>query len=176
MALVVLAAIAVSTMLVLRFWPRPETSGEKSPPAVASRDATGASEPSETRPPVEAGGRALAPAVVGPSSSSDPSDPSTQRARIAKLDALAREEDPESLQSILAALEDPDPVIRKAALQATRSYGSRDAVPRLRELAAASDDLDEQAALLDAVKFLEMPTLTEVRQWKREGKLRPPER
>jgi hypothetical protein len=82
---------------------------------------------------------------------------------IEKLQDLQSEDDPQSLQAILAELTNSDKKIREAAIEATVQFGSRDAIPVLRNLAAYTDDVDEKKELLDAAKFLELPTLSEVR-------------
>jgi HEAT repeat protein len=96
-----------------------------------------------------------------------PADAAERESRIAALDALAREEDPESLRTILASLSDPDPAIRRAALEATLAFGSREAIPRLQDVAATTEDPVERGALLDAAAYLELPTLGEYREKQR---------
>ena len=81
--------------------------------------------------------------------------------RIANLNALAWYDDADSLHRILAELSNPLPEIRAAALTATIAFGSRDAIPRLEQLAAQSGDPKQQQALTDAIAYLKQPTLLE---------------
>lgn len=82
-------------------------------------------------------------------------------ARTEALENLAWEDDPESMGKILAELRSPLPEIRAAALQATRDFGSLDAVPYLRAIARDTADLQEEKNLNDLIDFLEIPTLLE---------------
>jgi hypothetical protein len=82
--------------------------------------------------------------------------------RVIELGALAMEDDAASLATILSELENPEPQIREAALDATVQFGSRDAIPRLRELAARTEDLQTRHAFEQAAEFLTLPSLTEV--------------
>jgi len=81
--------------------------------------------------------------------------------RIADLNALAWYDDDDSLHRILAELSNPLPEIQAAALAATINFGSRDAIPRLEQLAAQSRDPKQQLALTDAIAYLKRPTLLE---------------
>jgi hypothetical protein len=92
------------------------------------------------------------------------------RSRVMTLRDLAMEDDPASLQTILAELTNADRAIRVAALEATVQFGSRDAIPRLKEAAAATDDPKEKVALVEAAEFLELPSLTEVRAQMKQRK------
>jgi HEAT repeat protein len=69
-----------------------------------------------------------------------------------------------SLDTILSELGNRDPEIRKAALEATIQFGSRDAIPKLADAVSQTDDPTEKAALTDAIEFLKLPSLTEIRQ------------
>jgi hypothetical protein len=83
-------------------------------------------------------------------------------ARISELQDLAMDNASSSLDSILSELTNSDPQIRKAALDATIQFASRDAIPKLAEVAAQTDDTQEKAALNDAIDYLKLPSLTEV--------------
>src|SRR5207248_9485002 len=67
-----------------------------------------------------------------------------------------------SLDTILAELTNRDPEIRKAALDAAIQFGSRDAIPKLADVASRTDDAHEKAALADAIEFLKLPSLSDV--------------
>jgi HEAT repeat protein len=82
---------------------------------------------------------------------------------------LSSHDDPESLRTILGGLTSPEPGIRKAALAATRQFGSRDAIPYLQEAAAHTDEPREKVAILDAIEYLKMPSLTELRETARKS-------
>ena len=81
--------------------------------------------------------------------------------RVVELQDLGMEDDSASLETILSELENGDPSIRQAAVDAAVQFGSRDALPRLRQAAARADDPKEKSAILEAIEFLSLPTLTE---------------
>ena len=83
-------------------------------------------------------------------------------ARVAELGDLAMEDDQASLDTILSELTNRDPEIRKAALEASIQFGSRDAIPKLADAASQIDDPKERAAIEEAIAFLKLPSLTEV--------------
>lgn len=76
-----------------------------------------------------------------------------------ELEALAMNQDADSLQAILAELTNADPEIRAAARKAAVQFGDRAAAPELRDVAARIEDVDEKRALLEAADFLELPPL-----------------
>ena len=82
--------------------------------------------------------------------------------KIDRLQELQAKDDPASLNAILAELINPDHEVRAAAVEATIQFGDRSAIPTLKNLAATTTDNDEKRALLDAVEFLSLTTLTEV--------------
>ena len=87
-----------------------------------------------------------------------------------KVEALAEASakgDSDAFQLIITALKDPRPEIRKAALEATIQLGSRDAIPVLKELAAKTEDPREKVEILDAIEFLELPSLSEIKRPRR---------
>jgi hypothetical protein len=81
--------------------------------------------------------------------------------RVGELQDLGMENDSASLDTILAELENGDPSIRQAAVDAAVQFGSRDAIPRLMTAAAQAADPKEKSTILDAVEFLNLPTLAE---------------
>ena len=121
---------------------------EVTAPAPVERRAARPERPQGTRPMPE-------PLASGDGDSTEPG------AAVKKLEELAWFDDPDSLTAILAELENPDPRVRGAALAAVRQFGSRDAIPRLQVLAAATRDPVEKKALEDAVAYLELPTMLE---------------
>lgn len=84
--------------------------------------------------------------------------------RISELGDLGMDDDPASLNTILSEVNNRDPRIRKAALDAAIQFGSRDAIPRLTDAAMQTDDPHEKAAIMDAIDYLKLPSLTEVMQ------------
>jgi hypothetical protein len=94
--------------------------------------------------------------------------------RVAELGDLAMADDATSLDTILSELTNRDPEIRNAAREAAVQFGSRDAIPKLTDVALQTDDAHEKAALTEAIEFLKLPTLTEVQaQARAEGKEQP---
>lgn len=85
-----------------------------------------------------------------------------QAAADAEIDHLqdwSLNDDPASLSNILNDLTYPDKEVREAAIEAAEQFGSSDAVPVLRKLAANDEDPEERAALLEAADFLSLPPL-----------------
>jgi len=82
--------------------------------------------------------------------------------RTGELLEMAMTDDPASLNTILSELTNRDPEIRKAAVEATLQFGSRDAIPKLTEVASQTDDPKEKAEIVEAIEFLKLPSLTEV--------------
>jgi len=82
--------------------------------------------------------------------------------RVTRLQELAMEDDSASLEIILSELNNRDPEIREAARESAVQFGSRDAIPKLADAALQTDDAHEKAALLDAIEFLKLPSLSEV--------------
>jgi HEAT repeats len=83
--------------------------------------------------------------------------------RAAELMDIAMTDDRTNLDTILSELSNRDPEIRKAALEAAIQFGSRDAIPKLADAVSQTDDPNEKAALADAIEFLKLPSLTEIR-------------
>ena len=79
-----------------------------------------------------------------------------------RLQQLSMSDDPISLSNILADLTSPEKEIRAAAIEATKQFGSTNAIPALKAAAEASEDHEEKAAFLEAVDFLSLPSLDTV--------------
>jgi HEAT repeat protein len=86
-----------------------------------------------------------------------PPGPEYALQRTVELNRMAASDDPSNLQIILSELNNPDPVIRKAALRATIDFGSTDAVPALSNAMAAADDPQEKVDIFKAINFLQLP-------------------
>lgn len=82
--------------------------------------------------------------------------------RVAELMDLGMDDQPASLQTILGELNNREPEIRQAAVQASMQFGSRDAIPRLRDAMDQTDDLKEKMAIQEAIEFLQTPSALEV--------------
>jgi HEAT repeat protein len=83
-------------------------------------------------------------------------------ARTDELRDLARKTDPASLETLLTELRNTDPEIRQAALDALSQSGNRDAIPRLQQVAAQTENPRERQDVEEVIEFLKLPTLTEL--------------
>jgi hypothetical protein len=82
--------------------------------------------------------------------------------RIKELNALAMNDDVQSRDTILSELKNnPDKKIRAAALEAAIQFDDRSVVPPMQEIAAQTQDPDEKAAILEAIDYINLPSLTE---------------
>ncbi|MES2439538.1 MAG: HEAT repeat domain-containing protein [Verrucomicrobiota bacterium] len=81
--------------------------------------------------------------------------------RTSELNDLSWFDDADSLRRILAELRNPLPEIRAAALEATKEFGSRDAIPYLAIIAEGTRDPAEQKAIADLIEYLNLPTMLE---------------
>ena len=68
-------------------------------------------------------------------------------------------DDPASLSNILADLTNPEKKIREAATDATKQFGSTNAIPALKAAVETTDDPQEKAAYLEAADFLSLPSM-----------------
>jgi HEAT repeat protein len=132
---------------------------------------SGTTQPSDSLASAKA--QPLAEHAAAPSGKGTPSDSastaSTEDAhqayvekRTAELMDIAMTDDRANLDTILSELANRDPEIRKAALDATIQFGSRDAIPKLTDAISQTDDPNEKTALADAIEFLKLPSLTEI--------------
>jgi|SRR4051812_4786214 hypothetical protein len=80
--------------------------------------------------------------------------------RVSELMDLAMNDDADSLNAIVAELNNADPDIRKGALEAVKQFGSLDAIPRLEEAAARADSAADKRSIEEAIDFLKLPSLT----------------
>jgi hypothetical protein len=86
------------------------------------------------------------------------------QSEIDRLQELQANDDAQSLHAILAELTNSDKTVRAAAVEAATQFGSRDAIPALKDLAAHTPDPDERQQLQDAANFLALPSMTELRE------------
>jgi hypothetical protein len=83
------------------------------------------------------------------------------RKRVAELDTLSMNNDASSRDAILSELQNSDRSIRSAALEAAIQFGDRSVLPRLQDVADGTEDPIEKAELLEAISYLNLPSLTE---------------
>jgi aminopeptidase N len=81
--------------------------------------------------------------------------------RIDELNALAMQDDPVAHDAILSELGNPDKEIRHAALEAAIQAHDQSTIPRLQDFATATADAEEKAAALEAIKWINMPSLAD---------------
>jgi hypothetical protein len=107
----------------------------------------------------------IAPTVSLSPTNASPSSETNQEAIDARIDALmeaSANSDSNSFRLIITALSDENPEIRSAARDAVIQFQSKDAIPYLKDIAAKTEDPREKVAVLDAIEFLELPTLSEI--------------
>ena len=81
--------------------------------------------------------------------------------RIAELNDLATQDDPAAHATMLAELTNQEKDIRQAAREAVMQTHDPADVPRLHEVLAITEDREERIALQKAIKFLNLPSLTD---------------
>ena len=102
------------------------------------------------------------PAVTALSAVQPANHPVNAQERVAELAALAMNNDTNSLNTIWSELSNPDKDIRDGALAAVVQFGDRSVTPRLRELAAQTEDPAEKVEIIKAADYLELPSLTDL--------------
>ena len=103
-----------------------------------------------------------APVAAAPVATNTLTDEQRQAAIDAETDRLQQwsmNDDQSSLSNILADLTSPEKEVRKAAIEAAEQFGSTNAIPTLKALAANTTDTEEQIALLEAANFLSLPSI-----------------
>jgi HEAT repeat protein len=71
----------------------------------------------------------------------------------------AGKDDPASLGKILDRVTNPEPEVRKAAIDAVLHLDDRAAIPLLKEALQKLEDPHDKAAILDAIEFLQAPSV-----------------
>jgi hypothetical protein len=122
---------------------------------VATPAGVSASTAAETNQATTEGRGSVEEAAAGP-------QPAEAQVSAEQLIQLSMNNDSASLQTILGQLRNPDRDMRKAALEATIQFGSRDALPSLADAAQQTADASEKAEILAAAEFLKLPSLSEV--------------
>lgn len=98
---------------------------------------------------------------VPPHSPGSPENEAWIEQQIDALDALAWEDDSESLRKILAELRGPLPEIRAAALKAALDFDDPAAIPFLSAISRDTVDPLEQRNIDEVIETLELPSLIE---------------
>jgi hypothetical protein len=78
---------------------------------------------------------------------------------IDRLQDWSMNDDTESLNHIVADLTSPDKEIREAAIEATKQFGSADAIPSLKAAADSTENIEDKTAYLEAADFLSLPSM-----------------
>jgi HEAT repeat protein len=88
----------------------------------------------------------------------------TKEQKIEQLNELATNDDNESLSTILQELDNPDKEIRSAALEAAIQFGeTTNTISRLKDLVNRTSDPAEQKTLLEAIEFIALPPISELK-------------
>ncbi|MEN3942916.1 hypothetical protein WJU23_16575 [Prosthecobacter sp. SYSU 5D2] len=82
---------------------------------------------------------------------------------ISDLFDAATEGTPEKTEAVYAALSHPNDAVREGALDAIIQHMGRESIPRLRAALAAARTPEEKTRLTEAIEFIELPTLSEIR-------------
>jgi hypothetical protein len=162
----ILAGVAVAGLLLLM---RGGSGAHREPEQRAPQSANLTSKDSSAIVRKDAIGKVSVeppPAGISTATPTETNQQAYVAARIGQLQELAMEDDPESLDVILSELINRDPEIRKAAVEAAVQFGSRDAISKLEEASLQTDDPKERAAIVEAIEFLKLPSLTEVKAGK----------
>jgi hypothetical protein len=105
---------------------------------------------------------APAPVPAAPVSTNTLTPEQREAAIDAEMDRLQQwsmNDDPASLSNILADLTNSEKEIRDAAIEAAKQFGSTNAIPTLKAVAANTTDPEEQIDLLEAADFLSLPSI-----------------
>jgi len=167
----VLGVAAIAAWFLAGQKPAGPTDLPASPSADQSADAGTADASPATEPANEVPKDSASPPLAAREGTGGSDEPMTETPeakqeayvakRVGELQDLGMENDSASLDTILAELGNGDPSIRQAAVDAAVQFGSRDAIPRLMTAAAQAADPKEKSTILDAVEFLNLPTLAE---------------
>jgi hypothetical protein len=149
-ALLLLALLVLGAVFLLKqHW------GNAATPPPVNESVTPAPVASVAPPPT--------PIPAAPAATNTPTPEQREAAIDAETDRLqewSMSDDPASLSNILADLTNPEKEIREAAIEAAKQFGSSNAIPTLKAVAANTTDTEEQIALLEAANFLSLPSMT----------------
>lgn len=82
--------------------------------------------------------------------------------RIIELSELGMRGDSASIGVLLSELNNSNPEIRRAALDAIMQSGNRESIPALQQLADRLTDPQQQLEIAQAIEFLTLPSISEV--------------
>jgi len=154
-ALLLLALLALGAVFFLK-----QHLGNVAPSPTSPESATPAPPPASNVMASVAPPPAPAPIPAAPASTITLTPEQRQAAIDAETDRLqewSMNDDPASLSNILADLTNSEKEIRDAAIEAAKQFGSTNAIPTLKAVAANTTDPEEQIALLEAANFLSLP-------------------
>jgi hypothetical protein len=81
--------------------------------------------------------------------------------RRSELTELGMSDDPAALKTILSELNNQDLQIRQAALSATIQFGSKDALPMLKNELTFTEDAQEKVDIQNAIEYLQLPSASD---------------
>jgi hypothetical protein len=145
LAILLAGVLAVGSIIYLK--------SHSSAPAPNTAPASAA--PTPTPAPAPAPAPVVVKKILTPEQRQAAIDAETDR-----LQEWSMSDDPASLSNILADLSNPEKEIREAAIEAAKQFGSSNAIPTLKAVAANTPDTEEQIALLEAANFLSLPSMT----------------
>jgi hypothetical protein len=151
-ALIVCALVVLGTALILK-----PHAGKMAAPAPVETAAAPAPEVAKDVPvPMPPPAPVEAPHVLTAEERQD-----AIQAEVEQLQEWSRNDDPQSLSNILMGLTNSEKEVREAAIEATKQFGSTNAIPALKSAAMNSTDTDEQMAMLDAANFLTLTPISD---------------
>jgi hypothetical protein len=156
-AMLLLALLALGAVFFLK-----QHLGNVVPSPTSPESATSAPPPASNVMASVAPPPAPAPIPAAPASTITLTPEQRQAAIDAETDRLqewSMNDDPASLSNILADLNNSEKEIRDAAIEAAKQFGSTNAIPTLKAVAANTTDPEEQIALLEAANFLSLPSV-----------------
>jgi hypothetical protein len=80
-------------------------------------------------------------------------------AEIDRLQDWSMNDDAESLNHIVADLTSPEKEIREAAIEATKQFGSTNAIAALKAAAGSVENIEDKIACLEVGNFLSLPSM-----------------
>jgi hypothetical protein len=147
-------------VLLLVWWFRPQPESSVALLAVpVSKPAVQAATSSETPLPVLPA-PTNPPAVSVEGVGAPPNNDEVDN-RISNLQALAMNNDADSLEFILQSLTDSNPQIRAAAVEATIQFDSPDAIPSLQDALAKTESPQEKVSVQEAIDFLRLQSISQ---------------
>ena len=78
--------------------------------------------------------------------------------RVGELYDLGMSDDAKALTTIESEFTNPEPDIRKAAVEAAKQFGSTNAIPFLEQAMSKTESLEDKQDLRDAIEFLKLPS------------------